>query len=218
MRNSLFLFATLLLLTTASVAQMYIEPVAGYQVDISTRAKFTQINTGIHASFKEGRSYELIARIQRSWPLTYYGMPDSAFTSNPSLPLYSGAAKTIHAGAWYFSVDHRFILNASNVRQHFSVILHTGFTFQNIIVNYNYDKSNYTILNPDKTLKMTSVFIGTGFEYMRLFKSNRLFFQITIDSPPGGRKLSYPSSFSFMAPLAFNTGYSILIKKGKHEK
>jgi hypothetical protein len=218
MRNGLFLFTILTLLSTALAAQTYIEPIVGYQVDIANRAKFSQINAGIQVSFKKSRSYELVVRIEKSSPVVYHGKADSAFTPNPSLPLYASAEQTIHPGAWYFSVDHRFILNGSNAKQHFSILLHIGFTFQNIEVAYDYDKTNYTILNPEKTRKATSIFIGTGFEYMRFFKDNRVFFQITIDTPPGRGASSYPSSFSFMAPLAFNAGYSILIKKKKHEK
>jgi hypothetical protein len=218
MRNSLLFLTVFTLLTSKLFAQIYIEPVAGYQLDIANRAKFSQINTGIQVSFKKGRGYELVARIQKSSPLVYHGKADSAFTPNTSLPLYESAGQTIHPGAWYFSVDHRFILNGSNAKQHFSVLLHTGVTYQNIIVAYDYDKNNYTVLNPEKTRKATSIFVGTGFEYMRIFKDNRVFFQITIDTPPGHGASSYPSSFSFMAPLAFNAGYSILIKKKKHEK
>jgi hypothetical protein len=218
MRNGLFLFTILTLLSTALAAQTYIEPIVGYQLDIANRAKFSQINAGIQLSFKKGRSYELVARIERCSPIVYHGKADSAFTPNPSLPLYKSAGQTIHPGAWYFSVDHRFILNGYNAKQHFSILLHTGFTFQNIKVAYDYDKNNYTILNPEKTRKATSIFVGTGFEYTRLVKYNRVFFQITIDTPPGQGASSYPSSFSFMAPLAFNAGYSILIKKKRHEK
>lgn len=217
MRKWIIVFLTAIFTGTQVVAQIYIEPILGYQVDINNHSRFTQFNTGVQATFNKGKNYELVFRIQKSLGISYRSM-DSSFTANPSLPLYSVANKTIIPGVCYFSIDHRFKLNRNKNKNQFSFLLLTGLTAQKITVTYQYDKENYTILNPDLTQKWTNLFVGAGIEYMRLIKENRLFIQLTISSPAAGSKIKYPSSFSFMAPLAFNAGYSILIKKKKHEK
>ncbi|HEY5409069.1 MAG TPA: hypothetical protein VIJ92_18395 [Ginsengibacter sp.] len=217
MRKWIIVLSMISLSSSECAAQFYIEPFIGYQLDIKNHDKFTQINTGMQAAFNKGKNYELLARLQKSWGVAYHSA-DSSFTANPSLPLYAKANKTIVPQTWYFSIDHRFKLNSSNNKNQFSFLLLTGLMAQKLTVNYQYDKDNYTILNPDVTQKRINLFVGTGIEYMRFIKDNRLFFQLTVSSPPAGNPIKYPSSFSFMAPLAFNAGYSILIKKKKHEK
>ena len=68
------------------------------------------------------------------------------------------------------------------------------------------------ILNPDKTINATGLFISGGFEYMRQIKNNRLFVDLNFSSPPGYNN-KYPSSFNLMAPVTLNIGYSIKISK-----
>ena len=210
MKNCIFIFIIITLLCCECTAQIYVEPIIGFQSDIGNKAGFKQINSGVQFGFKLSRGYELVLRIQESWGLPYHST-DSSFSLNPALPLYTSANKTIHSGVLYFSADHRFALNRNNKKHLFSILLHTGISAQKLTVDYQYDKNNYIILNPDKTQKLTGVFIGTGFEYMRLFRDSRLFLQLTLDGAPSGNMSQYPSSFSFMTPLAINAGYSILI-------
>ncbi len=216
MKNCLLLFILLTFHRCNCFSQTYIEPLSGYQSDIANHGKFHQINSGIQLSFKKSSRYELIARIQKSWGLPYHSV-DSSFTANSTLPLYEPANKTIISEAWYLSLDHRFILKSKGKNHQFSILLLTGISGQIFKVNYKYDKVDYAILNPDQTQKTGGVSIGTGFEYMRLFKNDRLFFRLTIDAPLMG-EITYPSSFKPMSLLAFNAGYSFLIKKKKHEK
>ena len=210
-------FITFTLLETNCAAQTYLEPISGYQVDPNYSSRFQQINTGAQIAFRKSRRYEFILRLQKSWALPYHSS-DSSFTANPALPLYSPALKTIEPGAWYLTIDHRFILGSKSKNHQFSILLLTGLTSQNLKVTYQYDKNNYIILNPDKTQQVSSLSIGTGFEYMRRFKDNRLFVRLTIDAPLAGGSINYPSSFTYMSPIAFNAGYSVLIKKKKDEK
>ena len=217
MRKWIIVLLAFALPGTECIAQLYIEPVIGYQQDINNHGRFTQINSGVQAAISKSRHYELVLRLQKSWGIAYRSH-DSSFTVNPSLGLYANANKTILPDAWYFSIDHRFKLNSNNNKYQFSFLLLTGITVQKLTVNYQYDKDNYIILNPDQTQKKVGLSVGTGVEFMRFFDDNRLFVQLTISSPPSGNRIKYPSSFSFMAPLAINAGYSILIKKKKHEK
>jgi hypothetical protein len=199
------------LLAFTCCAQLYIEPVAGYQMDMN-HSGFKQINSSLQLSFKKSNHYEFILLLQKSWPLAMVSS-DSSFTANPSLPLYTAAKKTIQPGSFAVSAGHRFVVAGRGGRNKLSLLLNTGITMQKIKVSYGYDKINYTVLNPDKTQSRTNVFISAGAEYMRLLKNGRLFFQLNVCSPPAGRRLKYPSSFTFMAPLNFNLGYSIPVKK-----
>lgn len=217
MPKYLFITFSFLMIACSSYAQKFIEPVIGFQVDPNNSGKFKLLNTGIQLAFKESRRYEMVIRMQKCWGLNYHSS-DSSFTTNQALPLYAPANKTILPGEWYLSLDHRFILKSRNTNHQFYILLLTGLTFQNLQVTYQYDKNDYTILNPDKTLKGSGLLIGTGFEYMRSFKNNRLFFRLTADALQIGGKIKYPSSFTYMSPVAFNAGYSVLIKKKKHAK
>jgi len=217
MKPWLVLFSTFTLLVTDCAAQQYLEPISGYQVDPNYSGRFQQINTGAQIAFRKSRRYEFIVRIQKSWGFPYHSS-DSSFTANPALPLYSPAYKTIKPGAWYLTIDHRFILGSKSKNHQFSILLLTGLTYQSLKVTYQYDKNDYIILNPDKTQQVSGLSIGTGFEYMRKFKDNRVFFRLTIDGPLAGGRINYPSSFTFISPIALNAGYSLLFKKKKHAK
>ncbi len=216
MRKLTIVFSTFFFTITQCVAQIYIEPVVGYQADLNNHFRFTQINTGCQGAFVCGKNYELVVRVQKSWGFAYRAM-DSSFTANPSLPLYAAAKKTITPATWFFSVDHRLKLKSHNTNHRFSVLLLTGFMDQKLTVNYKYDEEHYTILNPDVSQKKFSLFLGIGMEYMRFIGKNRLFVQLTASGPLVG-DITYPSSFSYMAPLSCNVGYSIFIQKKKHEK
>lgn len=198
-------------------AQIYIEPVVGYQIDLNSTKRFQQINTAVQCSFKQSKGYEFILQLQKSWSLQFVSN-DSSFTPNPALPVYANAKKTIRPLASLLALGNRITVAGKNSNNIFSVVLYTGLMSQKIAVSYQYDKNNYTILNPDKTQLRVGIFISGGIEYMRLIKTDRVFFQLNVATPPYGKKINYPSSFGFMAPLSFNAGYSILIKKNNDEK
>lgn len=217
MKKRIPLLVILSLLAFKVTAQLYVEPITGYQLDINNKG-FHQINSGVQLAFKKSNRYEFILLVQKSWGLSKISS-DSAFTANPSIPVYVAAQKTILPGSFSFSAGHRIVLAGSGGRDKFSLLINTGFTGQKIKISYQYDKSNYTILNPDQTQDRFSIFISGGLEYMRVLKTGRVFFQATIASPPAGKLIkkstyqAYPSSFHWMAPMGFNLGYSISIKK-----
>ena len=216
MRKWIIIVGTLLLLPNFAKAQWYVEPLMGYQADLSNHSQFSFFNIGVQATLNKGKRYEFMIRVQQSIGFSHCSS-DSSFTANPALPLYSVANKTMHPNAGYLSFDQRFKFRESRPGHQFSVLLLMGINAQRITVNYHYDKINYTILNPDETQKKVSLYIGTGLEYMRLLKNSRLFVQLTISSPPAARPW-VPSSFSPMAPMAINAGYSLPLKRKKHEK
>lgn len=216
MKKILTLLLPLQLLAHYGKAQVFAEPFIGWQTDLNGN-QFKQLNTGLQLSLKKSSSYELILQLQKSWPIKMVSR-DSAFTTNSSLPLYAEAGKTIKPAMSSVALGHRIAVAGKKTDNVLFIIINTGITYQRIEVNYGYDKSNYTILNPDKTQAVTGLYLSGGVEYMRLIKNGRLFFQLSLAPAPLGKEMNYPSSFHFIAPLAFNAGYSFTIKKNQHEK
>jgi hypothetical protein len=203
----------ILLLQTAFCvkAQIYMEPYTGFQMDLNnTDPHFKQINSGVQFSFKSKGTYELVLQLQHSWPLTY-NSSDSAFTPNPSLPVFVNAPKKIQPSSSSFAVMHRIVVAGKNTPNTFYAIISTGLVYQKMKVTYTYDKANYSILNPDKTQERTRGYFGFGILYMRQLQKGRFFTELDFNTPPIGPKIKYPSTFKFMAPAALNIGYSFKI-------
>ena len=197
-------------------AQFYVEPIVGFQKDLNKGSKLKQINSAVNVSWKAGRTFEVILQVQRSWPIAYKSS-DAAYTTNPALPVSAAANKTISPSALSLLVGQRLKLagRASNNSLFFTCYL--GVSNQQIKVDYSYDKTNYTILNPDKTVNETGLYLSGGLEYMRNLKFGRIFTQLLA----GGfihEDINYPNSFSFLVPFSFNVGYSIPISKNKHNE
>jgi len=204
------------LATKYCAAQVYLSPVVGYQVDL-TNSHFQQFNTGLQFSNKFNSIYELIFSVQNSNAIPYHSS-DSAFSANPQVPLYNDAKKTIRPQLFSVQVGHRLTIAGRKTKNVFAIAFYTGVAAQKIKVSYDYDKTNYTVLNPDATQKRTGLFLSGGFEYTRILTNGRILLQLNYAAPTIGEKINYPSSFDFMAPLAFNVGYSILLKHNRHEK
>jgi len=191
-------------------AQIFIEPIAGFQKDFNN-SKFNLVNTGLKFSFKESRHYELLVAAYRSWGFSTGGN-DIAFTVNPALPLSSIAAKKIIPSAISIALGHRIAITGNKPKDKLSLLLYTGVTFQQFAVKYQYDKENYTILNPDGPLNRNGIYMSGGIEYMRMLNKGRLFFQLLAATPPSGKESKYPNSFHAMAPVNFQAGYSVIIQ------
>jgi hypothetical protein len=192
-------------------AQVYLEPFAGYIKDLNNK-KFQLLNTGVQLSYVKGRRYEMILQLQKSWP-TGGRSSDSSFTLNPNLPLYSPAAKQLRPSSITAAFGNRFKILGSNSKNAIYAKVFTGIVYQRVSVRYQYDKNNYIILNPDKTLQAAGIFLSGGLEYMRQLPTGRLFGELNFSTPPATGKLNYPYSFNSMAPFSINIGYSILLKK-----
>ena len=216
MKKILILILPLQLIIYCGKSQVFAEQFIGWQTDLNGN-RFKQLNTGLQLSLKKSSSYELMLQLQKSWPVKIVSN-DSAFTTNSNLNVYAGAKKTIKPAMSSVSLGQRIAVAGKKTANILSIIIYTGITYQRIAVSYVYDKSNYTVLNPDKTQAVTGFYISGGAEYMRLLKNGRVFFQLSLAAAPLGREMNYPSSFNFMAPLAFNAGYSFTIKKIQHEK
>jgi hypothetical protein len=198
-------------------AQFYVEPIVGFQKDLSEGSKLKQINSAINIAWKVGSKFELILQGQRSWPISYKSS-DAAYTTNPALPVSVVANKTISPSALSLLVGQRTKIWGRATNNSIFFIAYIGVSNQKVKVDYSYDKTNYTILNPDKSLNETGLYLAGGAEYMRNLKFGRIFTQLMV----GGfvhEAIKYPNSFNFLTPFTFNIGYSIpLFKKIKDEK
>lgn len=196
-------------------AQTYLEIFTGYQTDINSgKTHFNLINSGFQITVKKNRRYEIMLQLQKSW-----GIPgnstDVAYTANPGFPLQSTAEKTITPSVASFLLGNKFVVTGKNFPGNISFVVYGGFSYQKLKVKYQYDKNNYTILNPDRTQEGTGLFFLTGIEYMKDVKNGRFFFQVLAGPPPTMKGTSSNISFNFIAPLSFNAGYSFILKKAK---
>ena len=197
-------------------AQFYVEPIVGYQQDLNKSSGLKQINSAINICWKARRRYELILQLQRSWPIPHKSS-DASYTTNPALPVYAAANKSISPSSLSLLVGQRIKLVGRSTNNSLFVIFYTGLSNQQIKVDYSYDKNNYTILNPDKSVNETGLYLSGGIEYMRNLKTGRIFTQLLA----GGfihEEIKYPNSFYFLVPFTFNVGYSIPIFKNKHDE
>lgn len=198
-------------------AQFYVEPIVGFQKDLNKESKLKQINSALNISWKVGRTLELILQVQRSWPIAYKSA-NASYTTNPALPVYAAANKSISPSALSLLVGQRLKLAGRATSNSLFFTCYLGVSNQKIKVDYSYDKNNYTILNPDKSVNETGFYASGGIEYMRNLKTGRIFTQLLV----GGfvhENINYPNSFNFLVPFSFNVGYSIpIFKKYKHEK
>lgn len=211
MRRALLLLLIFLLSKLSFAQKVFLEPLGGYQIDIND-SKTHLINSGLQLAFVfKKQKYEMLLQVQRSWPQNSH-YADSAFTVNPNFPLYAAAAKTLSASSFSFAVGHRIKIAGRETSNSFFVKAFTGITDQKTTIAYQYDKSNYIILNPDQTIEHTGVYLSGGFEYMRKFAHSRFFAELNFSSPPSGT-IKYPSTFNLVAPISLNVGYSIQLSK-----
>lgn len=212
MQKNFFLLLLCTLLGFSAASQVYLEPYAGFQVDLnSNKAPFKQINTGLQCSFTRSSSYEFVMQGQLSAGLNYKSA-DSAFTNNINLPVYAPAAKKVTPYAISFALLNRITVAGKKKANTFYIVPGIGGTYQSIRVYYSHDKDNYTILNPDKTLSHAGIYLCLGATWIHALKNGRFFTSVNFCTPSLGAKAKYLSSFKFLAPAALNAGYSFNIK------
>jgi hypothetical protein len=212
----LLFFLFHILLATNGRSQVYIAPLAGYQLNLRN-ARFSQFVTGLQGSIATDDHTELILQVQRAWPRSVRST-DSAFSPNPTVPLYTAANKTLQPSAIAIAFGGRTRLAKIGTQDAINVVALLGVKWEKIAVSYLYDKANYTILNPDQTQRRTGLYGSVGAEFKHAIAKGYLFAQILLSTAPIGRKDRYPSSFNFVVPLSFNIGYSIHLTSGKYEK
>lgn len=209
------LLAALCAIPFTASSQVYLEPVAGYQLD-ANNGHNKNIQSALNIAFRKNRIYEFLFKIQQSWPVSAHQFKDSSYTLNPTLPLNEPAIKKIKRSSFSIALGNRFTILNRKKKDRLYVDFTTGLNFQHISVSYQYDKTNYTILNPDRDAREWGPFVGFGIGYMRQVANHRFFTEISIASSPTAT-LNYPSSYRLAAPFSLNIGYSFQISK-KHGK
>ena len=196
-------------------AQTYFEIFTGYQKDLNNSGhNFNMINSGIQLRLKKNRTYEMMLMLQKDWGITSNSI-EPAYTANPASPLQSTAEKRITPSFASFLLGNKFVFTGRNFPGSIGFLLYGGFAYQKLKVIYQYDKNNYTLLNPDRTQDGAGVFFLLGIEYIKEIKNGRLFFQVLTGPQPLMKNIPSNMSFNFMAPLSLNAGYSFIIKKYK---
>ena len=218
MKKLIALFLVFHIFLQFSFAQFYIEPTTGYKFSTgTTEPKFKMLNTGFQLAWKYTSHYELLLQLQYSWPISSNAV-DSAFTLNPSLPINILVPFAVKPSISSIAIGHRFKITTNKSPDILSILLYTGVAFQQIKVSYQYNKSDYILLNPLQTQQRIGLFLSTGLEYMRQLENGRVFFQALIATPSSGRNKPPPPSLAFKAIISLNAGYSIMLKKYSHGK
>lgn len=204
---------SLFLLASNCSAQTYLEPILGSRIGLNNAAyKFFQLNIGAQYTMRKSKYYEIILQAMLSMPIAKNGL-DQAYTLNPALPLSINVMKTIKPYTFSISLGHRIILAGAKRTNQFAILLYAGLVNENMAVNYDNDKENYIILNPDKSQKRLSLFINAGLEFIHQLPKGKIFWQVTISTPPFGGSIKYPATFGYITPLCLNIGYSIPLRK-----
>ncbi|MEO5685462.1 MAG: hypothetical protein ABIQ88_22640 [Chitinophagaceae bacterium] len=212
MQRQLLLLMMIAALPACAFSQTFLEPFAGYQVGLNNQ-KNNSVNSGLQLAFKRNSSIEFLLQLQKSWPLpSGSNAPDSSFTLNTSLPLYAPAEKKLRSSSLLLAAGCRFVLAGKQSNNKLLATTYLGIKYQKTAVSYQYDKTNYTILNPDQTLSRTGLFVSAGLAYMRQLKTSRLLVELNVASPSAGSN-KYPSSFKLTGQLSCNIGYSIQLSK-----
>ncbi|CAN5721848.1 hypothetical protein BH11BAC3_BH11BAC3_38810 [soil metagenome] len=194
-------------------AQFSMEPYTGYQHDLNNHNKgFNQYNTGLQLVWKLQRRYEFLFLLQGSLPFYRAGI-DSVYTTNPSLPVALKTPNSYRPKCLYIAAGQRFKITNPNSSNALFVLINLGICYQSITVRHNYDKVNYVILNPDITVHRIGPYISTGLRFMHATGNGGIFAEAVISSPPAGGKEKDYFTYNFLAPLAFNVGYSISLSK-----
>ena len=226
MKKFILLFI-LYFINFTTYAQKYIEPIVAYRIslkdvnNISMDQKaitaLKQIHTIIQLATKKSKKYEHAFQLNIGIPINT-NFIDSSFTTNPALPLYKSANKTLSS----FSVFSSFIPNYKIIsftkkdRLNFFGVI--GIGFQKINVSYDNDINNYTILNPDKTISLVGVQFGFGFQYIHSFAKGRIFLQSQLDFPILTKRNKYPTPLKSLLPTGIALGYSFELKNKKDAK
>lgn len=210
MRNIL-LYLLLFIFCKTSIAQTYLEPIVGYAADAREKQNLSMINTGLQVSLAKKSGFEFSMGVIHGFGIKRNGS-DSSFTLNPSLPVYSNAAKTVQAEFSGIFTNYRFKLFKTGINQYINFNFITGIRLQRVLVNYRLSHPDYIVLNPETNYKRFGLYVGAGLEYVYVLENGRIIFQSNILNPSVRRRKEKINSFNQHVPLNFNIMYSIKLK------
>jgi hypothetical protein len=218
MLKKIFAFTIPFFITLTAYTQKYLQPFVGYRAYINGQPKndnrptLRQLNFGVQLLKERKENYENGFRLIIALPFSNNTVYDSSYTLNPNLPVIAFAKKTVQVYSLSASFIQKYLLFNIKQKNELGILVHTGFAYQKVKVSYDYDKKNYVILNPDKTINGYGVLLGFGLQYARFIKSNKFFVESMLDLPIVTSKNKYPSPLKIIFPVGFNIGYSIALK------
>jgi hypothetical protein len=218
MLKKIFAFTFPFFIMLTAYTQKQVEPFVGYrayengQTKDDTRPTLHQLNFGIQL-LKTKKDYrENGFRLNIALPFANNSVYDSSYTLNPNLPLTAVAKKTVGVYSFSISFYQKYLLLKLKKKNEISMFVHSGLAFQKLKVSYDYDKKNYVILNPVKTINSFGILLGFGLRYSRTIKTNKIFIESVTDIPIITSRNKYPSPLKVIFPVGLNIGYSIAIK------
>lgn len=144
---------------------------------------------------------------------------DNAYTLNTALSNEISIRKTYRPFIFNLNTGMRFMVYQRDKHFFYADALLTAICHQYIKVSYeNYDTENYEILNPDISVRKTSIGVGLGLVYRRLLSTrSSVLCMLNIQSPPftSSKVDRYEVSYRFVAPIQFTIGYGFSYKKTK---
>lgn len=195
-------------------AQTYIQPNTGIQFNQKTdnlvNINIKQIVVGVQICYAHKINRENGFQINIGLPISFKTY-DSCFSLNPNLPFYAKADKKLSILSFSATIFQNLKLVSLSENDNLFFQFIAGVNLQKLIVNYVYDKVNYTILNPDKTLQKVGVVLGLGIQYIHNLKKGRLFLQGNVNFPTIAKKNNYPSIYKGLFVPNIVLGYSIKI-------
>ncbi|MFT3749239.1 MAG: hypothetical protein QM768_13020 [Agriterribacter sp.] len=207
------LFPLLFFIPFLSYSQNTVEPCVGYSIDLANKPAFSQANIGLQYPVINHRVYQLLIRVQGGLPLNNQSGIDAAYTPDPALPLSVTAA---HKAKWHSAaliIGNRFKLISWAGKNTISPFANAGIAYQKINVVYdNYNKEQYTVLNPHRDLKKFGLCIGGGIQYKRNLGAGAVFLHAEVLSSPVVDSLNN-YHYKLPVPLSINIGYVVEFKK-----
>lgn len=144
---------------------------------------------------------------------------DNAYTLNTAVSNEIPIRKTYRPFIFNLNTGMRFMVYQRGRNFLYTDALLTAICHQYIKVSYeNYDNDNYEILNPDISVRKTSIGVGLGLVYRRLLSGrSSVLCMLNIQSPPftSSKVDRYEVSYRFVAPIQFTIGYGFSYKKAK---
>lgn len=219
------LLALLLLFILSCHAQPVITIASGFSINTykksGSSANFNHVPLSVQWS-PLGLKNVLLVKLDYFIPFSTSGT-DYAYTLNPDLPSEIKVQKSFRANMFDLNVGARLPIHRYKGKYNFYTdVLLTAISHQNIKVSYaGYDQSNYEILNPDLSLRKTSISFSTGFVYKYTLENNSsllcmLHFQFSPFASPTLQ--GYRLSYNFVSPIQLTIGYSFSYKNNKHKK
>lgn len=211
-KKRLLIFA--LFIHVNAQSQNSIEPYIGISSDQENNYKFKQANIGLQLVVLDHKVYNMLFTFQGGLPVNKSTGIDKAYALNSELPLVADAYRETKVSSFSFGFMHRFKVATWQQKNSVSLFVSTNFLHQHIKTDYEYNKTEYTILNPHRNYKKNGFNLNFGVMYAYwLNNGHRLFAQGVVSTPATNKSSDDLHGYKSIAPIALHLGYAIKFKK-----